>query len=91
MKLPRVSRPKTKRKMSGLIYADTKCEPSYPGYVNFTREADGSVTLVVRSDPKTVNGSYVQVFEGQTAVIRLSAEEFDALARGISANGPGTA
>jgi hypothetical protein len=45
--------------MRDLIYADTKPGVSYPGYVNFTREDDGSVTLVVRGDPSSHDGVYV--------------------------------
>ena len=117
--------------MGDLLYADTKFDPVYPGYINFTRQADGSVVLIVRGDPSIVNGSYVcgytdnkgwpgrctpgdakcnnycnsapekgpmqdhplpcvQVLMGGEATIRLSAEEFDNLVRGLHANGPRT-
>lgn len=45
--------------MSKCIAAHTNADPTYPGYVNFTREDDGSVTVIVRGDPKSVEGIYI--------------------------------
>lgn len=45
--------------MSKCIAAHTNFDPSYPGYVNFTRNDDGTVTVIVRADPKKVEGSYI--------------------------------
>lgn len=36
---------------SKLITACTTLAPIYPGYVNFSREDDGSVVVIVRGDP----------------------------------------
>lgn len=38
--------------MSKLIAASTTMAPIYPGYVNFSREDDGSVTVITRGDPE---------------------------------------
>jgi hypothetical protein len=45
--------------VSKCIGAHTNLDPSYPGYVNFTRNDDGTVTVIVRADPKKIEGSYV--------------------------------
>lgn len=45
--------------MNELIKAYTKADPIYPGYVNASRAADGSVVLTVRSDPEVKLGVYV--------------------------------
>ena len=45
--------------MGKCIAACTTLAPSYPGYVNFSREDDGSVTVTVRGDPQTRDGAYV--------------------------------
>lgn len=45
--------------MSKLISAHTNLDPNYPGYINFTREDDGSVSVHLRGDPSTVGGVYV--------------------------------
>lgn len=45
------------------VYAHTNLDPTYPGYVNFTREDDGTVSLYVRGDPKPFDGTYVCGFE----------------------------
>lgn len=47
-----------------LIAAHTNLDPIYPGYVNFTREADGSVSVHTRGDPKVhEDGAYLCGFE----------------------------
>lgn len=45
--------------MSKCITAHTNLDPQYPGYVNFTRQDDGTVTVIVRGDPTKVEGGYV--------------------------------
>lgn len=45
--------------MRKLIAAHTNFDTSYPGYINFTREDDGTVTVLVRANPETVEDSYV--------------------------------
>ena len=45
--------------MGKYIAACTTLAPIYPGYVNFSREDDGSVTVTVRGDPQTRDGAYV--------------------------------
>lgn len=42
-----------------LIAAHTNFEPSYPGYINFTREEDGRVTVFFRGNPSTREGCYI--------------------------------
>lgn len=56
--------------MRKLIAACTTLAPSYPGYVNFSREDDGSVTVITRGDP-TEHGD-----EGKTVSVRLTADEW---------------
>lgn len=49
--------------MSKYINAHTNLDPAYPGYINFTREDDGSVTVILRGDPVVKDGCYVCGFE----------------------------
>lgn len=61
--------------MSKLITAVTKLDPSYPGFVNVTREDDGFVVLTVRGDPKKVDGVYICGYardRGSRAAARLA-------------------
>lgn len=110
--------------MNKTIAAYTKAGAEYPGYVNATREDDGTVSLTVRADPQKREGCFIcghasdkgklgrctpgddncnnycnmapqkgpmqdaplpctQIFEGDTSVIALSADEWDALVRDI--------
>lgn len=39
--------------------AVTTLAPVYPGYVNLSREADGTVVVTVRGDPKSRSGVFV--------------------------------
>jgi hypothetical protein len=59
--------------MSKYIAACTTMAPSYPGYVNFSRENDGSVTIITRGDP-TDRGD-----ESKTVSVRLTADEWKEL------------
>jgi len=45
--------------MSTLISAHTNGDPLYPGYINFTREDDGTVSVYLRGNPETVAGRYI--------------------------------
>lgn len=45
--------------MSKCIAAHTNLDPTYPGYVNFTRNDDGTVTVIVRGDPKKIDAGYI--------------------------------
>lgn len=45
--------------MSKMIVAHTNLDPSYPGYINFTREIDGTVTVYFRGNPVKREGCYV--------------------------------
>ncbi|WP_027517901.1 hypothetical protein [Bradyrhizobium sp. WSM1417] len=45
--------------MSKTIYAHTALNPLYPGYINFTREDDGTVSVHLRGDPRSVEASYI--------------------------------
>lgn len=58
--------------MSNIIYAYTKLDQSYPGYINVKREDDGSVVLTMRGDPWAIN-------EGQTATVTLAEHEWHAI------------
>lgn len=49
--------------MSKCITAHTNLDPSYPGYINFTREDDGTVSVLFRSNPSTVEGAYICGYE----------------------------
>ena len=49
--------------MSKCIAAHTNLDPSYPGYINFTREDDGTVSVHFRGDPSKVDGAYVCGYE----------------------------
>ena len=50
--------------MSNLIAAHTNFDPTYPGYINFTRENDGTVSVYLRGDPVIVSGCYVCGYAG---------------------------
>lgn len=109
-----------------LITAYTKFDQIYPGYINFSREEDGSVVVIMRGDPVThTDRSYIcghaadkgahgrctpgdercnnycnmapqkgpmqdhpapcsQTFEGKTAIVRLSADEWSRLLSDLS-------
>jgi hypothetical protein len=41
------------------IFAHTNLDSIYPGYINFTPNEDGSVTVILRGDPKKAAASYV--------------------------------
>jgi hypothetical protein len=45
--------------MTDCIAAYTKRDQIFPGYVNASREDDGTVVVTVRGDPKTVDGIYI--------------------------------
>lgn len=45
--------------MSKCISAHTNPGSEYPGYINFTREDDGSVTVHFRGEPSKREGCYV--------------------------------
>lgn len=45
--------------MSKCIGAHTNPDTIYPGFVNFTRNDDGTGTVIVRADPKKVEGEYI--------------------------------
>ena len=45
--------------MSKCIAAHTNPGCDYPGYVNFTRENDGTVSVFLRGDPSVVEGVYM--------------------------------
>ena len=45
--------------MAKCLAAYTKPGASYPGYVNISREDDGTVSLFVRGDPTITDGAYV--------------------------------
>ncbi len=45
--------------MTKLVGAHTNFDPMYPGYINFTREDDGSVSVYLRGDPSIKDGAYV--------------------------------
>lgn len=52
--------------MNKCLHAHTKLDAIYPGYINFTREDDGSVSVSVRGDPKKVeSASYICGFAGR--------------------------
>lgn len=42
--------------MSTNLLAITLSDPVYPGFVSINREDDGSVTVIVRQAPRTVDG-----------------------------------
>lgn len=67
--------------MSNVI-AYTKMNSPYPGYINFTPNEDGGVTVHLRSDPNMVGG--VGAMEGSSASLVLSASEWAALKAEIS-------
>ena len=43
--------------MGKCISAYTKLDAAYPGYINFTREDDGTVSVHLRADPTIVENS----------------------------------
>lgn len=45
--------------MSNCIAAHTNPGSQYPGYINFTREDDGAVTVILRSEPNKWQASYI--------------------------------
>lgn len=45
--------------MAKYMAAHTTFAPIYPGYVNFSRDDDGSVIVIARGDPKIVDGIYI--------------------------------
>jgi len=50
--------------MAKCISAYTKLDPTYPGYINFTREEDGTVSVYLRADPAIVeNSAYICGYE----------------------------
>ncbi len=49
--------------MTKVIHAHTNANSIYPGYINFTREDDGSVSVHLRGDPSVVDGAYVCGYE----------------------------
>lgn len=54
--------------MGTCIAAHTNLDQTYPGFINFTRNDNGTVTAIVRGDPKNDEGCYVcvpSVFRGQ--------------------------
>lgn len=63
--------------MSKYLNAHTNRDASYPGFINFSREDDGSVSVLVRGDPSTTGK------EGASAKLTLSAADFDALIAGL--------
>jgi len=42
-----------------LIAAHTTFAPLFPGYVNVSRDDDGTVVITARGDPQTVDGVYI--------------------------------
>ena len=67
--------------MTDLIHAYTKPGITYPGFVNASIDDDGTVVLMVRSDPKEVGGIHVC---GMTATLRLTKEEWNAVKAGLA-------
>lgn len=59
------------------MYAFTDQTPSYPPYINVTRNADGSVRVLVRS-PCKEDGSC-----GDSACIILDRSEFDRMKKSM--------
>jgi len=58
---------------------------AYPGYINVTRHADGSVSVTVRGDPTTVQGPVATLtisaadwyaFVGRLAAAEVAAPQF---------------
>lgn len=45
--------------MSKCIHAHTNPGAEYPGFINFTREDDGAVSVHLRGDPTKVEGAYI--------------------------------
>lgn len=42
-----------------IIAAHTNFDPTYPGYINVSKRDDGAVVVIVRGDPKEVQGAFV--------------------------------
>lgn len=59
------------------VVAYTKLDQSYPGFINFTPNDDGGVTIHLRGDPQLVAG--VGTLEGPSASLVLSADEWRSL------------
>jgi hypothetical protein len=51
--------------MRKCIAAHTNPGVEYPGYINFTRNDDGTVTVFLRGDPKKIDGGFVCGQAGQ--------------------------
>lgn len=51
--------------MSKCLTAYTKLDQIYPGYINFTREKDGTVSVHLRGDPEVKDGCYVCAYSSQ--------------------------
>lgn len=45
--------------MSKCITAHTNLDDTYPGFINFTREDDGTVSVHLRGNPTTTQGVYI--------------------------------
>ena len=45
--------------MSKCLSAYTKLDQIYPGYINYTQESNGTISIYVRGDPKVVDGAYL--------------------------------
>ena len=45
--------------MSKCIAAHTNPGGQYPGYINFTRESDGTISVHLRGNPSVVSGEYI--------------------------------
>lgn len=45
--------------MSKCLAAYTKPGSQYPGYINYTLETDGSITIHLRGDPTVTKGVYI--------------------------------
>lgn len=61
--------------MSKLIAAHTNPGAEYPGYINFTRENDGSITVYFRGNPTKADGS-AHFSEGANAILTLANQDF---------------
>lgn len=45
--------------MSRVIAAHTKADPSFPGFVNVSAMSDGTVAIVMRTDPHVSKGIFI--------------------------------
>ena len=68
--------------MGKCIAAVTNPGIDYPGYINFTRQDDGTVSVYLRGDPKKDD---VILKRGDGVTLTLSAEAFDKLKAELSA------